>query len=40
MENSGKVRDKEDMVRMSNICIIGVLGGEESKNEQKQCSMR
>lgn len=40
MENSGKVRDKEDMVRTSNICIIGVLGGEESKNEQKQCSMR
>lgn len=40
MENSGKVRDKEDMVRRSNSCRIGVLGGEKNKNEQKQCSMR
>lgn len=40
MEKSGRRRDKEDMVRRSNICIIGALDGKESKNGQKQCLMR
>lgn len=40
MEKSRKRQDKEDMMRKSSICIIGVLDGKESKNGQKQCLMR